>query len=143
MGDGVMDSVSTVEILEKHIHEIRQHLSSALPNEGCGIVAGLDQKSVHVFLTPNKLNSPTRYEVEPKALLDALQTMETNHWGFMAIFHSHPNGPDQLSATDFANHYYTDVVQMLFFPANGEWQHRAFLVEGNKSIEIPIKIVTI
>jgi len=71
---------------------MREHVAREAPYEACGMVAGREGQSAHVFPIPNELRSPTRYRMEPRAQLAAFEAMDEHGWELLAIYHSHPQG---------------------------------------------------
>ena len=70
--------------------------------------------------------------MEPIEQVRALQWMDTNRLDLLAIFHSHPTGPEMLSETDIAEAAY-EVVQIIWSPSSlpqEAWQARAFWIEN-------------
>ena len=55
---------------------------------------------VKVYPTGNDDDSPTSYTIPPQEHFDALMDAESNGWRLGGVFHSHPNGPAQMSSTD-------------------------------------------
>lgn len=86
----------------EHRREITDHCVTALPNEGCGLLALEGDRVVRVYPTGNSDNSPTAYTVPPQEHFDALTDAESNGWRLGGVFHSHPKGPAAMSATDLA-----------------------------------------
>lgn len=80
--------------------EIIEHCRGELPNEGCGLVAVRDGVVVRVYPTGNVDRSPVSYTVPPEEYLAAIMDAEQNGWDIGGVFHSHPKGPAQMSATD-------------------------------------------
>lgn len=59
-----------------------------------------DDRVVEVYPTDNADSSPTSYTIPPQEHLEALNDAESKGWRIGGVFHSHPDGPAQLSATD-------------------------------------------
>lgn len=110
-----------------------QHVQAHLPEEACGLVggaAGADIRAACVLPVENLLHSPTRYRMEPRAQLQALQALEQQHMQLVGIFHSHPNGPAAPSARDLAEFAYPGAALLILSPHGVGWQIRAFWLEA-------------
>lgn len=110
------------------------------PEEACGIILGRGSKAEVVIPVTNILRSPVRYLMEPKEQLAALERMEREGYDLLAIYHSHPRGPEEPSATDIAEAYYPDSLYLIWYRTNGEWQCRAFWIRDGESSETPVII---
>lgn len=65
-------------------------------------MAGVRNRALFVYPLTNADHSPTAYTVAPEEHFGALMHAERNGWELIGAFHSHPRGPDELSATDLA-----------------------------------------
>ena len=93
------------------------HLRQALPNEGCGLLAASGSRSiarvVNFFPGTNELNSPTRYRMAGKEVVDAHKVMREQEWWLAGIVHSHPKGPATLSPIDLREALYPDSALLI------------------------------
>lgn len=85
---------------EEVSRQIIDHCISELPNEGCGLLAVEGERVVGVYPTSNGDASPNSYTVPPQEHYDALVDAESRGWHIGGVFHSHPNGPAEMSMTD-------------------------------------------
>ncbi len=79
---------------------IVDHCLAELPNEGCGLLAVNDGRIVEIYPTTNSDRSPISYTIPPEEHFDALTDAESRGWDIGGVFHSHPNGPAQMSSID-------------------------------------------
>ncbi|MEN4042557.1 MAG: Mov34/MPN/PAD-1 family protein, partial [Anaerolineaceae bacterium] len=56
----------------------------------------------------------------------------------LAIFHSHPAGPDFPSETDLAEFTYLDTITLIFSKRTGAWQARGYQISGRSYQEITL-----
>ena len=70
------------------------------PNECCGILAGKDKQTCHVYHITNSTKSPYRYLMDPQEQLNAMLDSEGKGWELVAFYHSHTHSPAYPSATD-------------------------------------------
>lgn len=94
------------------------HLQAVYPREGCGLLAGgllagQEERARHLYAIENIRQSPTRFEMDPLQQVKAMLDMEARGWSLLAIYHSHPQGPETPSATDVARAYYPETVQLI------------------------------
>lgn len=116
------------------------HVQECLPEEGCGLAGGNAGWIKKVFCIPNDLHSPYRFRLEAKAHLEAFQWMETNGMELVAIFHSHPTGPETPSPSDLREFAYPGVVYLIWSLRSSEWECRGFCIDGMMYREIEIII---
>ncbi len=111
---------------------MRQHVESTSPEEACGLVAGGmqrdDYRATAILPVTNILHSPTRYQMAPQEQLRAFEEIESQGLEVVAIFHSHPQGPDEPSPTDIAEAYYPQAVYLIWSKRTGEWRCRGFSI---------------
>ncbi len=124
----------------RHWQEMISHLERCLPEEACGLVAGQDGSSEIVYLIPNQLHSPTRFCMDPREQLNAFLDLEKRGYNLLAIFHSHPEGPDAPSETDLEEFAYPGVLEIICFRKGSDWRARAFLIEGGQASEIALSL---
>ena len=116
-----------------------EYVDSHAPLEACGLLAGRDARVEKIFFVQNQAQSPVRFVMEPVEQLRAFEWIESNKMELLAIFHSHPNGPETVSPTDVAEAAY-DVIQMVLSRANNAWKARAFWIEKNSFDEADLRI---
>jgi proteasome lid subunit RPN8/RPN11 len=116
-----------------------EHLA---PEEACGLLAGDARGKVEmVFPVTNALHSPVRFRMDAQEQLKALLQIEANDWQLIAIYHSHPRGPDKPSMTDVQEAYYPEAVTIILFVSEGGWRGRGFYIRGRDVDEVPIIIL--
>jgi proteasome lid subunit RPN8/RPN11 len=135
-----MAAIAAITISSTHWAAMRRHVAAEAPLEACGLVAGWNHQSEAVFPVTNELHSPTAYRFAPQEQLDLFLRLEKAGWDLLAIYHSHPAGPELPSETDIAQAAYPDSVYLIWSKIKGEWQCRGFLIRAEKATEIPIEI---
>lgn len=122
--------------------EMVAHLQNEYPLEGCGLLAGSGGRVSGHYPVSNRLRSPTAYEMEPKEQLRAMLDMEDRAWELVAVYHSHPHGPEEPSPTDIAKATYPDAAQVIVsFRRPDSPKARAFYVVDGRFDEIELAIV--
>jgi proteasome lid subunit RPN8/RPN11 len=89
-----------VVIARDLLDRVIDHARRDAPNECCGLVAARDGAAVSVHALDNVAASPLRFEVDPKALLRALEGIEDDGAELEAIYHSHTRSKPYPSQTD-------------------------------------------
>jgi proteasome lid subunit RPN8/RPN11 len=89
-----------VKISRALVDEMVAHAREDLPNECCGMVAGIDGEATEVIRVENAAASPLRYEMDPKAQYEAWKSIEDGGRELLAIYHSHTKSAAYPSQTD-------------------------------------------
>jgi len=95
------------------VAEMLAHVGGLWPEEACGLIGGRDDRALSLYPVENVHHSPISFEMEPVQQVRAMLAMEAEGLELVAIYHSHPHGPARPSATDVANAYYPDAVQII------------------------------
>jgi proteasome lid subunit RPN8/RPN11 len=130
-------------IKQPFLDQMLDHLQAEYPLEGCGLLAGREDGWVTaVYPIHNILQSPTNYEMDPRQQIQAILDIEANGWQMVAIFHSHPQGPEHPSPTDIALAFYPDAAHIIVSLQNQTTPvMRAFTIEGQTVTEQTITAV--
>ncbi len=118
------------------------HCQAEYPLEACGFLGGRDGEASAVTLVENILHSRVAYEMDPRQQIEAMLHVENSGLDLMAAFHSHPHGPSYPSATDLAQAYYPDLVQIIIsLRERRKPVARAFLLTHDKFQEVELLVV--
>ena len=132
-----------LELQRSFVDDMYAHALEENPNECCGIIAGKDGAAVKLFRTTNSEQSPYRYNVEPRELLQVYREIENNGWDLLGIYHSHTHTEARPSATDIrlaAN--WPDALYLIVSLGEGpEPVIRAFRIDGERADEEALTIV--
>lgn len=75
--------------------------ADAHPHECCGILTGEGDRIARVVPAPNVHPDPEcHFEIDPRALIDALKAERAGGPAVLGYYHSHPDGAARPSATD-------------------------------------------
>lgn len=141
LGYSYMDPVTPVlRLSPEHLQQMLQEVSKQYPEEACGLVAGLGWESKQVYSVENSLHSPVRFLMVPEQQVRFLLEIEANGWELLAIYHSHPNGPNTPSATDIAEIAFPEAITVIWSCANGGWEYRGFRIQDGNFLDISIVI---
>jgi proteasome lid subunit RPN8/RPN11 len=111
--------MQTLTLSRTLLDEMLAHVAGLWPEEACGLVGGRsgrggrDGRAVRLYPVENMRHSPVAFEMDPLQQIRAMLAMEAEGLELIAIYHSHPDGPARPSATDVANAYYPDAVQLI------------------------------
>jgi proteasome lid subunit RPN8/RPN11 len=101
-----------------------------LPNECCGILAGLVEGGVGRVMKRHPLvnaaASGREYESEPRSMFEAQRAMRADGTRELAVYHSHPTSEAIPSRTDLARNYHPDVMNLIISLKEGEPAARAW-----------------
>ncbi len=89
------------------------HARSDLPFEVCGLLAGDAGRVIRHWRIPNAARSMTFYNMDPKALLGAMNEIDDNGWSLLAIYHSHTHTEAFPSPTDVELAFYPEAVYLI------------------------------
>jgi proteasome lid subunit RPN8/RPN11 len=109
-----------------------QQAFAELPNECCGLLAGIITgdgigEVSRQFPLVNTLTSPVAYESEPKSIFSAFKAMRAGNVDLLAVYHSHPTSEPVPSRTDCANNYYgPEMIHLIISLKSGQAQMRAW-----------------
>ena len=117
---------------------ILTHVTACLPEEACGFLGGEGGQVRLALPVENSEHSPVRFRMNPEGQLRGMTRIEGEALTMVAIYHSHPQGPSGLSATDLAEAAYPESALLVVSPARGKWQGRAFLIEDGSPRELEV-----
>lgn len=154
MGESyVCDTINLVLELPRELFDrILAHARAELPNEACGVVAGVDGKAVRVYPMRNAEGSPVVYRFDDTEQLKVFKEVEARGWELLGFFHSHPKTKAYPSRTDREIAHWRDPVTGEEVPAHPGTRYlivslaerepvlRAFRFEGGKAVEEEMRI---
>ena len=121
--------------------EIVEHARAEAPAEACGLIAGIGGKATRLYRIPNADPSIYRYNMEPRAQLQAMQDMDDQAWDLLAIYHSHTHTPAYPSPTDISLAFYPDAYYAIVTLQEAENpQIRAFRIVDGVVREVEVRI---
>jgi len=124
---------------KQHMQEMLIHVASRVPMEACGLLAGKNGRVEKVIGVRNQAQSPARFVMDPYEQLKAFDWIEANGLDLVGIYHSHPAGPETVSASDIAEAAY-DAVQVIWSQGGSGWKARGFWIESGRAREVMLQI---
>jgi len=122
-------------------YRILKNIQILAPEEACGLLVGSKGRVRRHLPIENIHHSQSRYRMEPRQQLKAILWMEDHYLDLLAIYHSHPQGPDELSETDIMEITFPETIYVVFFPDCNHWKAKGFLTRHCIPKEIPLKII--
>lgn len=93
-----------IKLKKADLEKIIGHAKSCLPNEACGLIAGIENNGVReikeVYLLTNTDRSNEHFSLDPKEQLAAIKDMRSKGLTPLGNWHSHPESPSRPSDED-------------------------------------------
>jgi proteasome lid subunit RPN8/RPN11 len=137
-----MNTISHGLYLRKeHWKQMEADAFAKAPEEACGIVAGEGFHSRLIIPVTNILHDPYRFRMDPDEQLKAFLLVEERGWEILGIYHSHPQGIDAPSATDFKELTFPGTIYLIWYQKSDQWLCRGYLMDSlNTAVEVPLII---
>ncbi len=95
------------------LEEILAHARAGYPLEICGLIAGCEGEGRELYRGQNVARTPeTAFEMDATTLARQID-FEERGLALVAVYHSHPHGPDRPSPLDVAQAFYPDAVHII------------------------------
>ena len=122
-----------------------QHARTELPNECCGVLAGVRQgdalRVLACYPLVNEAASPVEYRSDARSMFEATKHMRHHGHDIVAVYHSHPTSAPIPSRTDLDRLYSEDVVHLIIGLAGPEPLMRGWWLTPSAYEEADIRIV--
>jgi proteasome lid subunit RPN8/RPN11 len=89
------------------------HCLRDAPFEACGILGGVGALVASFYPLRNASQSETRYDADPRDLIEAVQALRRRGEEILALYHSHPRWAAVPSQTDLRENHYGDVPRII------------------------------
>ena len=77
--------------------------------------------------------------MDPYEQLQAFDWIDSQGLELIGIFHSHPAGPETVSATDIREAAY-EVVHVIWSRTGGIWKMHGFWIESGQAVEVGLSV---
>jgi proteasome lid subunit RPN8/RPN11 len=131
--------ISSLELSHTLLQDLIKYVDQHLPLEACGVLAGKAARAEKMIGVLNQAQSPVRFVMDPYEQLHAFDWIDSHGLDLVGIFHSHPTGPETVSATDILEAAYA-VVHVILSRAGTQWKARGFWIENGKVSEVALQI---
>lgn len=135
-----MNPPRVITLSQEHMDQMTTHVSREYPLEACGLIGGKKGRSLEVFPANNLLQSPIRFQIDPKIQLHVFNILDDRKWDLLAIYHSHPNGPEMPSNTDISESTYPDATNLIWSKQSSVWRCKAFIITATEYHQINIQV---
>ena len=110
-----------------------------MPEEACGLVAGKGNHARLVLPVTNVLHEAFRFRMDPEEELKAFISVEEKGWEILAVYHSHPNGIDHPSPSDFEQLTFPGIIYLIWYQNMNEWRCRGYMMQAiSDTYEVPV-----
>lgn len=119
--------------------KILQHAKDGLPNEACGLIAGVVEDDIkivkEVYLLTNVDASNEHFSMDPKEQLAAVKDMRKKGYVQFGNWHSHPESPSRPSEEDKRLAYDSKADYLILSLQDAEHPVlRAFLIKEQTEV---------
>ena len=132
----------TLWLAGDYIEQLLNHAEASLPIEAAALLFGhVENNSIIVStisLVKNEAKSKINFEINPEEEYRLILEAEERNEEMVGIFHSHP-APATPSSSDLENMKLNPVVWLIASKISGRWEHRAYILENEKVVEVVIK----
>ena len=120
--------------------EIVAHARAGLPNEACGIIAGLDGRAERFFPAQPDEPSPYYYRIESRDQIRIMNEIDEAGLDLIGIYHSHISSPAFPSRTDAEQAFWPDAVYVIVSLAGPAADVRGYRIADLEVTEEPVTI---
>jgi proteasome lid subunit RPN8/RPN11 len=110
-----------MKLSQQLLHQIHQHLESAYPNEGCGVMLGQNGIVIEVIPADNQRtdSARNRYLIDPLIYLMIEREADERKLQVLGIYHSHPDVAAKPSQFDL-DHAWPDFSYLIISVVKGK-----------------------
>ena len=116
------------------------HARAGLPNEACGILAGVDGRVERFFPAESDEPSPYYYRIESRDQIRIMNQIDDSGLDLIGIYHSHVSSPAYPSRTDAEQAFWPDAVYVIVSLAGAEADVRGYRIADMLATEEPLQI---
>ena len=138
-----MATLLVLRLRSVHVRLLREEARKVQPIEACAMLFGesTQNKAVvkRVVMAPNKLQSPTSFEIHPETFVKAFNEADHEGLDLIGLFHAHP-APAAPSLIDRKYmELWGDVIWLILSSTSGDLA--AYKMKNGEVREITIEIV--
>jgi len=129
-------------IIPAEIHDAMvAHCLREAPLECCGLLGGIAPVVSSFHPMRNASRSETRYDADPRDLIEAVQSLRARGAEILAIYHSHPRWAAIPSKTDLAENHYGEVPRIIVSLLGESPEVRVWRLDADSFEELAWSIV--
>ncbi len=143
-----MSGGASIRLTSAQLQAVEGAAEEAYPEEACGLLVGRTgsdglcrvstvERSANVAEPPRT----RRFEVDPRLRLRLERTLRGGPDAVVGVYHSHPDGVAEPSATDLSMVFEPDLVWVITAVGGGKaGPTRAFRAKADRSAFLPVEI---
>jgi proteasome lid subunit RPN8/RPN11 len=120
--------------------DIVAHARAGLPNEACGILAGLDGRVERFFPAEPDEPSPYYYRIESRDQIRIMNAIDEAGLDLLGIYHSHTSSPAYPSRTDAEQAFWPDAVYVIVSLAGADPDVRGYRIHDMSITEEALRV---
>ena len=120
--------------------EIVAHARAGLPNEACGILAGVDGRVERFFPAQPDEPSPYYYRIESRDQIRIMNEIDAAGLDLLGIYHSHTSSPAYPSRTDAEQAFWPDAVYVIVSLAGADPDVRGYKMHDMTVTEEALRV---
>ena len=133
-----------ISMTKKDYELILEHAKSCVPEEACGLIAGVkngdDKEIKKVYILTNIDHSNEHFSLDPKEQLAAVKDMRANGLVPLGNWHSHPSSPSRPSDEDIKLAYDPNASYMIMSLMAENPVINSFHIEGGQVTKEDLRI---
>ena len=129
----------SLQMTQAQLFSMHKQAQVEEPKEACGLLAGKDGIVTMVIPVQNIAAAKTKFQMDPRAQLRAMELIDIEKLELLGIYHSHPKGPSYPSATDLRENQY-QVIHVICSKAGRKWMSKAFELDQYNFVEVPLDL---
>lgn len=130
-----------LQLQHRHVDLLKQEAKKMYPIEACAMLFGklsTNEASVEkIEVTPNKLRSTVRFEIDPMRVVAAFNEAEGEGLEFIGLFHSHPAPPEPSSIDLKFMKLWGDALWLILSSTEGRLA--AYQIKDDEIMEVTIR----
>lgn len=124
--------------IPRAIHDAMvEHCLRDAPLECCGILGGFPPRVSSFHPLRNASASETRYDADPRDLIEAVTSLRARGAEILAIYHSHPRWAAIPSQTDLRENHYGAVPRIIVSLLAEQPEVRIWRLDPDRYEELP------
>jgi [CysO sulfur-carrier protein]-S-L-cysteine hydrolase len=120
--------------------ELVAHARAGLPNEACGILAGVDGRVERFFPAQPDEPSPYYYRIESRDQIRIMNAIDAAGLDLLGIYHSHTSSPAYPSRTDAEQAFWPDAVYVIVSLAGSDADVRGYRIHDMSVTEEALRV---
>jgi len=124
------------------VNQILSLAQSEPDREICGLISACADQALRCIPVTNIAEQPERlFTMDPGQQIDAMRQMREQDETLFAIYHSHPVGPAEPSATDIEQAGYPEALHLIVsLNTKGVLELRGYQFENGQAVALHLEI---